>query len=465
MLGATGLRHNVLVPGMTIGKRIQRSKIARAILSIALPALLLYAYSGGPDVRHTGAPGDDPLACTTSGCHTGTPLNGGGGNVTVNFPNGLTYTPGVPQTFSIVITDAKARAYGFQMTARLESDLAKDQAGDFTAGAQQFVLCDDNSNARTPTRPCPGNAPVQFIEHSFPFPTNTISVLWTPPATNAGNIHIYVAANAANNDGTNQGDHIYTASYVLTPQGATPNIASVVSASAFNPNAGLASGTWLEMYGSGLSSTTRSWAGGDFIGVNAPTSLDGVKVTINGIPAFVDYVSPGQVNVLAPDDATTGPVPIQLTNGGVQSNVVTMTKAAIAPALLAPPSFNVGGHQWIVAQFADQTFVGRPGLIDGLNFRPAQAGDIITIYGIGFGPVVPATPTGVVASGSTALVNMPNLRFGGVPATLVYSGLAPSAVGLYQFNVTVPNVAPGDVALSADAGGVTLNQNCFITVR
>src|SRR5512140_1921964 len=123
---------------MTIGSRIKRSKFARAIVSIALPALLLYAYSGGPDVRHTAAPGDDPLACTTSGCHTGTALNGGGGSVAVNFPNGLTYTPGVPQTLAIVITDARARLYGFQMTARLESDLAKGQAGDFTAGAQQF---------------------------------------------------------------------------------------------------------------------------------------------------------------------------------------------------------------------------------------------------------------------------------------------------------------------------------------
>lgn len=39
-----------------------------------------------------------------------------------------------------------------------------------------------------------------------------------------------------------------------------------------------------------------------------------------------------------------------------------------------------------------------------------------------------------------------------------------SAPTLYQFNVTVPNIAPGDVALGVDAGGVTLNQNCFITV-
>ena len=54
--------------------------------------------------------------------------------------------------------------------------------------------------------------------------------------------------------------------------------------------------------------------------------------------------------------------------------------------------------------------------------------------------------------------------FGQTPATLVYSGLAPNFVGLYQFNVTVPNVGAGDMPLNIDIGGVTLNQNCYITV-
>ncbi len=438
--------------------------VARAILSMAPSALLIYAYATGPVPRVTTAPGDDPLGCTTAGCHTGTALNAGDGGVVVKFPSGLTYTPGVPQTLTIVVTDSRARVYGFQMTARLESNLANGQAGDFTAGVQQNVICDDES-FKTATRSCPANAPMQFIEHSFPFTTNTMSVLWTPPATNAGNIHIYVAANAANGDGNNTGDHIYTAHYVLSPQSNSPTIAAVVSASGFNANAGLASGAWLEMYGTNLSTISRSWAGADFDGTRAPTSLDGVSVTVNGIPAYVDYVSPGQVNFQAPDDAVTGAaIEIQLTNAAVRSNSFTMPKSAIAPALLAPPSFNVDGRQWVVAQLLDQAFVGKAGLIAGVNFRPAKIGDAVTIYGIGFGPVNPPTPAGTIAPGSTALQNPPQFRFGGAPATVTYAGLAPGAVGLYQFNLTVPNVAPGDLPLSVDAGGVSLGQNLFLTV-
>lgn len=192
------------------------NRFVATIAGVALSAALIIAHAAGPDPRYTAAPGDSPQACATSGCHTGTALNGGGGNVVVNFQNGQTYTPGGQQTFTIVITDSRARVYGFQMTARLESNLASGQAGDFTAGAQQIVLCDNGSLKGS--RGCPTNSPVQFIEHGLPFNTNTISVQWTARATNVGNVHIYVAANAANGDGNNTGDHIYTANYVLTPQ-------------------------------------------------------------------------------------------------------------------------------------------------------------------------------------------------------------------------------------------------------
>jgi uncharacterized protein (TIGR03437 family) len=440
------------------------TRFGRAILVMVPSVVLLYAYSNGPDVRVTGAPGDDPSACTA--CHIGTPLNGGGGNVRIDFANGQTYTPGAAQTFSIVITDAVAHVYGFEMTARLESNLTNGQAGDFTADAQQFVRCDDGGFKGAKSL-CPANFPVQFIEHNSPYPTNTISVQWTAPATDAGNVHLYIAANAANGDHQFTGDHIYTADYVLTPQsaGAAPSITLVQCAGGFNPSAGLTSGTWLEIYGAGLSTTTRTWAGADFKGSNAPTTVDGVSVTVNGIPAYVAYVSPGQVNVQAPDDPSIGPgMQVQVTNASGTSNTMALAKKALAPALLAPGVFNVDGKQYVVAQFPDQTYVGRTGLIAGLTFRPAKPGDIVTIYAIGCGPVTPATPAGTIAAGLTALQNPRAFRFGDTAADVQYAGLVPDAVGLYQFNVVVPNVLPGDVALTADIGGVSANPGLFITV-
>src|SRR5260370_36050264 len=173
----------------------RRNKFITGIVGIASSAALIFGYASGPNPRYTGAPGDDPKACSSSGCHTGTALNGGGGNVVVNFPNDLTYTPGVQQTLTIVITDAVAKVWGFQMTARLDSDLANGQAGDFTAGAGQFVLC-ENSSFKT-SKGCPANAPVQFVEHNSPFKSNTITVTWSPPATEVGGVHIYLTADPA----------------------------------------------------------------------------------------------------------------------------------------------------------------------------------------------------------------------------------------------------------------------------
>src|SRR5260370_28119545 len=79
-----------------------RLRLSLAIATIVPSAAMIYAYASGPDPRYTGAPGDNPKSRATSGCHTGTAINACGGNVVVNFPNGLTYTPGVQQQLTIV---------------------------------------------------------------------------------------------------------------------------------------------------------------------------------------------------------------------------------------------------------------------------------------------------------------------------------------------------------------------------
>jgi uncharacterized protein (TIGR03437 family) len=440
--------------------RILGAKIG---VGLAIIPVLIFAYANGPDPRYTGAPGDHvdasghQDACTY--CHTGTPLNGGGGAVQLTSSEGTSYTPGKVQTFTITINDSKATVYGFQMTARIDSNPVFGQAGDFTAGPQQYVLCDFGNPK--PPQGCPANQSVQFAEHSSPYTTNIINVRWAPPLSNVGTVTIYVAANAANGDGNDTGDHIYTTKLQLCPGGcAAPapviTTGGVQSAGGFSAKAGCAPGTWLEIFGSNLAATTRTWAGSDFSGSNAPTSLDGVTVTIGGKNAYVDYVSPGQVNVQVPDGIPTGPgVPLVLTSGGVQSSPFILQPADLAPALLAPAQapFIVNGKQYVVAQLQDQSFTGIP-------TRPAKPGDVVTIYGIGFGPVTPATPAGTIASGVTSLTNQATFQFGQTPATVTYQGLTPGLVGLYQFNVVVPNVSPGDYALTVTGVG----QSLFITV-
>jgi uncharacterized protein (TIGR03437 family) len=430
--------------------------------------VLLYCFPTGPDPRNTGAPGDQ--TCVV--CHAGTALNGGGGGVMLISSAGTTYAPGQQQTLTITITDSRAKIYGFQITARPDSNPSGGQAGDFAPGAQQMVLCDDGSVKGSSG--CPSSAPVQFLEHNQPFRTNTIIASWTAPSSDVGTVTLYAAANAANGDGTDLGDHIYTAKLQLTPAVPTTNRPTftpggVVSASAFNPKAGVAPGTWIEIYGNNLATTTRSWEGSDFSGNQAPTSLDGVSVTIGGVKAYLDYVSPTQVNAQVPDGIPIGSgVPLVLTNSLGQSDPYVLQTSDLAPALLAPASFSVSGKQYVVATFPvtdpnNVVFVGPSGAINGVNSQPAKPGDVITLYGIGFGPVSPATGAGVIATQGNSLANPVTFLFGQTAATVLYGGLAPGFVGLYQFNLQVPAVGRGDLPLTVQTNGATPNQALYIT--
>jgi uncharacterized protein (TIGR03437 family) len=372
----------------------------------------------------------------------------------------------VQQTFSLVVTDSKAKAYGFQMTARLESNLSNGQAGDFTAGAQQLVLCDNGSLKGS--KGCPQNSPVQFIEHSAPFSSNTISITWTPPASNLGNVHIYVAANAANHDGTSLGDHIYTANYTLTPQsaggGMRPTISSVVNGASFQT--GIESGSWSTIFGSNLSTTTRIWnTDTEIINGMLPTSLDGVSVMVNNKPAAIYFISPTQINFQSPDDSSLGPVSVTVTNSNGTSDSAVAQLQRDAPGLFM---FDPQGRKYVAALVANSdgtaTFLGPPGLFgSSVTSRPAKAGEILELYGTGFGPTSPVVPSLQVFSGAAPDVDKVTITIGGITATVQFAGI--TGAGLYQLNVMVPTtISPGDQKIIATINSLRTPDGAFVTI-
>jgi len=248
---------------------------------------------------------------------------------------------------------------------------------------------------------------------------------------------------------------------------SSPTVGAVVSASAFGGFASVAPGSWVEIYGTNLAPDTRPWAGSDFTGNNAPTSLDGVSVTIGGQSTFVDYISAGQVNAQLPSNIATGsPLQLTVTNGGKTSAPVNVTVNAIQPGLLAPASFKVGANQYVVAQHSDGAYVLPAGAISGINSRPAQPAETLVIYGVGFGKVTPDFPAGEIVTGDNKLAMTFQLNFGQAPAQLSYEGLSPNYVGLYQFNVVVPAVPDSDlVPLTFNMGGTPGTQTLYIAVH
>ncbi len=166
----------------------------------------------------------------------------------------------------------------------------------------------------------------------------------------------------------------------------------------------MAPGSWIEIYGTNLAVDARGWGSADFSGVNAPTSLDGTTVTIGGQPAYVDYISAGQVNAQVPSTVTAGAQQVVLQTPYGPSTGYTVTVNATQPGVLAPTSFVVGGNQYVAALFSDgTTFVAPPGAIPGVASRQAKPGEVITIYGVGFGMVTPNIPAGqIVQQSNTA---------------------------------------------------------------
>ncbi len=249
-------------------------------------------------------------------------------------------------------------------------------------------------------------------------------------------------------------------------QVAGPSVNEVISAGDFGGFPSAAPGSWVEIYGTDLASQTLGWTGADFNGNNAPTSLGGVSVMIGGQAAFVDYISPYQVNVQAPSNIATGVQQVTITSGGVNGAPVDLTINATEPLLLAPASFFVDGKQYVVAQHADGSYVLPAGASAGVNSSPAKPGETIVIYGIGFGAVVPSVPAGEIATGVTRLALPLGMLFGQTPAQSAYFGLAPGFVGLYQFNVVVPAVADSDaVPLTFSLGGVAGMQTLYTAVH
>lgn len=423
---------------------------------LALP-MVMHALSTGAPVRRTGAPIDGGLDCTA--CHrTFAPANSDvRGFVRIHAVN---YTPGKKQTIRVQIYHPEAMRWGFSLTSRLTSN-ENLKAGTFTPNTNVQVRCDPGANA-----PCGQDR--EFATHQQAATTlganglHTYAVEWTPPDNASGDVVFYAAGNAANNGEGNGGDRIYTTSLKISqaPALATPVLQSdgAVSAQAFGGSRTISPGTWMELFGANMTNVTREWATWDFTGANAPTSLEGVTVTIGGKDAFVRFVSPRQVNVQVPDGIGVGPVTVVVKNEAGNSSAATLTAAARSPGVLSPPSFLINNRQLAVALLPDNTtFVARAGEIAGITSRPARVGETITLYMIGGGATTPAVAAGTVAPGLAALAS-PVVRFGDAPATVSYAGLAPGAVGLYQFNVVVPNVAAGDVRLSISIDGVTVAQ-------
>ncbi len=232
--------------------------------------------------------------------------------------------------------------------------------------------------------------------------------------------------------------------------------------------------------GSGsLVNRTMDWSQSFENGV-APTSLDGVQVRVNGRDAFISFIGLGsdfsrdfdQINFISPDDDSMGPVTVEVIKDGETVGSGMLNLGAVAPALFAFSPVDSGGNTFYAAAQADFSAFIAPedlfgGPVGGVPVQPAAPGDVISIFGTGFGATDPAVPAGrqLGAAELAPLAAAPAIRVGGMPAEVFYAGLAPGLTGVYQFNIRVPNLMDGNHRIEIDVEGLTTPLNAFLPVQ
>ena len=192
--------------------------------------------------------------------------------------------------------------------------------------------------------------------------------------------------------------------------------------------------------------------------------MSGTTVTIGGHPAAVAYVSPTQVNVQVPN-VGTGVQPVIVTTAQGASGSYTATVHTTVPELFAPGSFHVGGVQYVAAILPDGSFAFPHDSVSGSLVASGQAGrDRYLVRhriwsrdaGSRFGPARTRREYARAADGNSHRPGAGDLQ---------YSGLSPGSVGLYQFNVVIPDGVSGTVPVTFTLGGVPGSQSLSITVE
>ena len=245
---------------------------------------------------------------------------------------------------------------------------------------------------------------------------------------------------------------------------AAPTISQpAVNAASFTP--GVAPGAFTTIFGSNLSPTTRTWTSDDIPNGKLPQQLDGVSVTIGGKAAFVYFISPNQISVIAPAGSAPGTVPVVVANNGVASAASTAQLQAVSPVF-----FTIGGtgglpRKYAVATHANGSLVAPPTLFPGAG-TPAKPGETIILYGTGFGPTSPSYEGTTVPAPAPLSASL-QVTIAGTLVNPTFAGLV--SPGLYQINVTIPAIAgvagtTMDVTVSAASGGATTQSGLFLAV-
>lgn len=237
----------------------------------------------------------------------------------------------------------------------------------------------------------------------------------------------------------------------------------VLNGASFAKGQAVAPGSLISIFGTNLASSD-----GQASTVPLSNSLANVSVTFGGVPApllgvFHSATGGDQINAQMPWEVPNGTTNVVVTNGGTASAPVSVS---VGPS----PGIFSFGTQAIAYGNSDGIIAAPAASIPGLTTHPAKINDpsTLVILATGLGPVNPALQTGnVVTDGQVhSTTSIPVVTVGNVPAQVVFSGMTPQFVGVYQINIIIaPGTPTGNaIPIQISMGGVTTPNNITIAV-
>jgi len=203
-----------------------------------------------------------------------------------------------------------------------------------------------------------------------------------------------------------------------------PVVLAVVNAASFTAGEALSPGSMISIFGTNLATATAQAAV-----IPLPVSLGGAQVFFNATAAPLLYVSPLQINAVIPWGLAADTASVTVVVGGVSSAPATV---AIGPS--NPGAFVSGGIAAALVVGADGQYKG---VMSATN--AAQPGDIIELYATGLGAVTNPPRVGSAPGSALSWAALPvAANIGGVPANVLFAGLAPGFADLFQVNIVAP---------------------------
>jgi uncharacterized protein (TIGR03437 family) len=222
---------------------------------------------------------------------------------------------------------------------------------------------------------------------------------------------------------------------VLVPLGILHNLNAALGGA-------LAPGTVTQVFGDNMAIANAAPSS-----VPLPSLFRGVELVIGTFSAPIYFVSKNQLTVQLPSE--------------LQADRPYAAVLSVNNALSLPEPVNVVPLQPGVAAFPDGRVIAQHldfSLVDAAN--PAKPNEPLTIYLAGMGATTQTVASGTASPGSpfAFTIMAPEVTVDGQAAELLFSGLTPSGVGLYQINFRVPAGArTGTLDVVITQNGVAAN--------